>query len=166
MGDAEPYDPLALFETLEQNRVAYVVIGVLAEGLRGSREIPDDIEIVPALHPKNIDKLRTAALALGASDEAAAQITEALVTDDAASLSFSTRSGRLTITPTPPGTQGWEDLRRRGTREPLGRGVRPTIAALDDLVRMNEVATGIEHAERARTLRRMIELNRELGIDL
>lgn len=160
------YDPLALFEALERHRVSYVVVGALAEGLRGAPVLPDDIEIVPSRAPKNVEKLRAAAVELGAPDDQAALITEESLADDAAPFSMSTAVGTLTITPTPAGTQGWDDLRRRGTREPLGRGVRPTIAAIDDLVRMNEVAAGSEHEERARTLRRMIELNREMGIDL
>jgi hypothetical protein len=37
--------------------------------------------------------------------------------------------------PEPAGTRGYDDLRRRADREPLGRGLRPQIASADDLAR-------------------------------
>jgi hypothetical protein len=40
------------------------------------------------------------------------------------------------LVPEPAGTRGYDDLRRRAEREPLGRGLRPQVASADDLARM------------------------------
>ena len=47
-----------------------------------------------------------------------------------------TRAGELKLVPEPAGTRGYDDLRRRADREPLGRGLRPQVASTDDLARM------------------------------
>ena len=47
-----------------------------------------------------------------------------------------TRAGELKLVPEPAGTRGYDDLRRRADREPLGRGLRPQIASTEDLARM------------------------------
>jgi hypothetical protein len=162
----KPFDPLRLLAALEQRRVSYVVIGELAEVLQGSRGMADTIEIVPALRPDNIERLRRALRELGTPDAALDTLSDTRIVDGAETVSVETPAGELVITPVPEGTRGWDDLRRGANREPLGGGVRPSIAGIDDLVRMNEVATTPDRADRARTLRRMIDLNRDLGIDL
>jgi hypothetical protein len=55
-----------------------------------------------------------------------------------------TRAGELKLVPEPAGTRGYDDLRRRADREPLGRGLRPQVASIDDLARMLG-ATDREH---------------------
>jgi hypothetical protein len=45
-------------------------------------------------------------------------------------------SRRAQARPEPAGTRGYDDLRRRAEREPLGRGLRPQVASADDLARM------------------------------
>ena len=162
----KPLDPLTLLAALEQRRVSYVVIGELAEVLQGSRGMADTVEIVPALRPDNIERLRRALRELGTPEAAVDTLADTRIVDGAETVSVETPVGELVVSPAPEGTRGWDDLRRGANREPLGGGVRPSIAGIDDLVRMNEVATTPDRADRARTLRRMIDLNRDLGIDL
>jgi hypothetical protein len=162
----EPFDPLALLGVLEQSRVAYVVVGELAEVLQGSRGTADTVEIVPSLRPDNLDRLRRALRTLDPADTPIDAIATAGATGDAEPVSIATSAGTLVISPSPPGTRGWDDLHRGANREPLGGGVRPSIAGIDDLVRMNEVANESTREVRGRTLRRMLDLNREMGIDL
>jgi hypothetical protein len=162
----KPFDPLKLLTALEQRRVSYVVIGELAEVLQGSRGMADATEIVPALRPDNIERLRRALRDLGTPDAVIDMLSDTRIVEGAETVSVETLAGELVITPAPEGTRGWDDLRRGANREPLGGGVRPSIAGIDDLVRMNEVSNSPDRADRARTLRRMIDLNRDLGIDL
>jgi hypothetical protein len=162
----KPFDPLTLLAALEQRRVSYVVIGELAEVLQGSRGMADAIEIVPALRPDNIERLRRTLRDLGTPDAAVATLSDSRVVEQGETVGVETPAGELKITPVPEGTRGWDDLRRGANREPLGGGVRPSIAGIDDLVRMNELANTPDRTDRARTLRRMIDLNRDLGIDL
>jgi hypothetical protein len=157
---ADAFDPLAVFAALEQARVSYVIVGELAEILHGSGGLTDEIEIVPALRADNQPRLRAALTALEIEPEAIAEVVGALAGGQP--VGVATPSGRLVITPTPPGTRGWDDLRRGATREPLGRGVRANLADLADLVRMNEVANEPARSVRAARLRRMVDLQHGL----
>ena len=63
----------------------------------------------------------------------------------------------------PAGTRGYEDLRHRADREPIGEGLRPAVADPGDLVRMLE-SLGREHDRIViETMHRAIELDRGLG---
>lgn len=64
---------------------------------------------------------------------------------------------------TPDGTRGWDDLRRAANREPLGHGLRPSVASPGDLARMLAASDRDEDAPKLRRLRRLIELERELS---
>jgi hypothetical protein len=57
-------------------------------------------------------------------------------------LAVTTDRGLLQIVPAPLGTRGYDDPRRRATREPLGRGLRPSVAAPEDLARLLRPSTG------------------------
>ena len=63
----------------------------------------------------------------------------------------------------PEGAQGYEDLRRAATREPLGQGVRPSVASLGDLARMLGARGREVDLENLRMLRRLIALDRSRG---
>jgi hypothetical protein len=72
--------------------------------------------------------------------------------------------GELKIVPEPEGTRGYDDLRRAATREPLGQGVRPSVASLGDLARMLGARGREIDLENLRMLRRVIALERRRGI--
>jgi len=58
-------------------------------------------------------------------------------------LELRTDAGELKVVPEPVGTRGgYDDLRRAATREPLGRGLRLSVASLGDLARIRA-----EHSE-------------------
>ena len=63
----------------------------------------------------------------------------------------------------PAGTRGYDDLRRRGTREPIGEGLRPLVADPGDLVRMLEAHGREQDRVVIETMQRAIELDRGLG---
>ncbi len=78
-------------------------------------------------------------------------------------LELATDAGELKIVPEPAGTRGYDDLRRRAMAQPLGRGLRPSVASLDDHARML-AALGREHDRQPLlTMQRLIELEHELG---
>ena len=62
--------------------------------------------------------------------------------------------------PIPEGTRGYDDLRRAANREPLGQGLRPSVASPGDLARMLAALGRDEDAEKLHQLRRLIELER------
>jgi hypothetical protein len=69
-------------------------------------------------------------------------------------------AGELKIVPAPLGTRGYDDLRRAANREPLGQGVRPSVASTGDLARMLGARGQEADLENLRMLRRLIALER------
>ncbi len=76
-------------------------------------------------------------------------------------LELTTDAGELKIVPEPAGTRGHDDLRRAANREPLGQGVRPSVASLGDLARMLAATGRQQDLEPLHTIRRLVELERE-----
>jgi hypothetical protein len=81
-------------------------------------------------------------------------------------MALSTSRGELKIVQQPEGTRGYEDLRRAATREPLGRGIRPAVASVDDLARMLAALGREEDLQKLRDLRRLAELELGRGVEL
>ncbi len=160
---AERFDPYALLEALERQRVTYIIIGGLGRVLHGSDELTDGLDIVPSTREENLRRLGLALEELNARrpDGKAPQLDRDLARGPL--LELATDAGELKIVPEPAGTRGYDDLRRRARLEPLGRGLRPSVASLDDHARML-AALGREHdREPLLTLQRLIELEHELG---
>lgn len=156
------FDPLAILGALEQSRVSYVIIGDLAGVLRGTDLVASAVEITPSVRPENAGRLDRALENLGVPARRRSDLRQALT--DSLSLSLLTEMGRLTITPVPPGTSGYDDLRRAAQREPLGKGLRPAVASAPDLVRCLAAAGRDTLAERR--LRRLVDLERSMSIDI
>lgn len=154
------FDPYALFDALERHRVSYVVVGAFARIVHGSGEVTDGLDIVPSLREENVRRLTRALDELAPSAPAHAVRADALVAGEA--VTVRTAAGPLTLVPQPWGTRGYDDIRIRGNRENLGRGVRPQIASLVDLTRMLEASRRSEDAQRLQRLRRLMELDRQL----
>lgn len=150
-----PFDPLGLLAALERHRVAFVVIGGLARVIQGTDELTRGVDIVPSTKPDNLRRLSRALDEFGAST---------LTTNKP--VCVETPHGELRIVPVPAGTRGYDDLRRAATREPLGQGLRPAVASKGDLARMLSAFGRDEDAEKLRQLRRLIELEQELGVGL
>jgi hypothetical protein len=155
------FEPYAVLEALDRQRVSYVVVGGFARVVHGSAETTDGLDIVPSLREENLRRLGRALDDLGARGPDWSLV-------DVASLASSepiearTRAGELRIVPTPWGTRGYGDLRIRSFRENLGRGIRPSVASLVDCVRMLEASEREPDAERLLRLRRLMELERKL----
>lgn len=81
-------------------------------------------------------------------------------------IEVATDRGELKIVPEPEGTGGYDDLRRAATREPLGRGLRPAVASVDDLARMLAALGREQDQEKLRDLRRLRELELARGLEL
>jgi hypothetical protein len=72
----------------------------------------------------------------------------------------SMREENLRLVPEPAGTRGYDDLRRAANREPLGRGVRPSVASIGDLARMVSALGDEGRIPQLMQLRRLVELER------
>jgi len=152
-----PFDPLALLGVLDRHRVVFIVIGGVARVIEGADEVTRGVDITPSPKPENLQRLVDALGELGAGDTVLA--AEGLMT-------VMTPHGELGIVPIPAGTRGYDDLRRAATREPLGHGLRPAVASKGDLARMLSTLGRDEDADKLRQLRRLIELEHDLGVGL
>jgi hypothetical protein len=166
-GDREDvFDPIAVLRALDRHRVAYIIIGGLGRVIQGSDEVTDGIDIVPSTREANVRRLALALDDLNArrADRKNLALEETLATERA--LALETDVGEVKVVTEPAGTRGYDDLRRAATREPLGSGLRPSVASLGDHARMLAALGGEKDAAKLRSVRRLIELERQLGLGL
>jgi hypothetical protein len=155
------FDPYALLQTLDKQRVTYIVIGGFARVLQGTEEITRGLDIVPSTRPENLRRLDAALRDLDARQPDGRELTideNTLAAQPVVELA--TEHGQLKLVPEPAGTRGYDDLRRAATREPLGRGVRPSVASIGDLARMVSALGDEERLPQLMQLRRLVELER------
>jgi hypothetical protein len=160
------FDPYAILAALERRRVSYVLIGAFARVIHGADEITDGVDIAPSLRTENLRRL---GLAL---EELQAERTDRkkLALDDAPLqpvIELKSPKGEVKVVAEPAGTRrGYDDLRRAATREPIGKGLRPSVASVGDLGRML-AALGREQDEpKLHALRRLAELERTVAREL
>ena len=115
------------------------------------------VDITPSTRPANLRRLEEALSELGLGET---QVDVEYPT------TLATPYGELRVVPTPAGTRGYDDLRRAAVREPLGQGLRPAVASKGDLARMLSALGRDEDVEKLRQLRRLIELEHELGLGI
>lgn len=143
---------MGVLAALERHHVSFVVIGGVARVIHGTGETTTGIDIAPSTRPENLRRLSAALEEIGAT---------APDVDTSEPTTLTTPLGDVTIVPTPAGTRGWDDLRRAANREPLGQGLRPSVASPGDLARMLAALGRDDDAEKLRRLRRLIELEHE-----
>lgn len=168
MSEGDGFDPYVLLEALERHRVGYIIVGALGRVLHGSDEVTDGVDICPSTSPENLRRLGLALEDLNARSEDG---KPALVERDLVGrpvLQLNTVAGELKIVPEPAGTRGHDDLRRRAERQPIGHGLRPAVASLDDHARMLAVLSRDQDREPLQTIQRVIELGHGLsrGLEL
>ncbi len=156
------FDPYALLQALEHHRVTYVIVGGLGRVIHGSDELTDGLDIVPSMREENLRRLGLAVEDLNARrpDGRPVVFERDLVRQPV--LELETEAGELKIVPEPAGTRGYDDLRRRAVREPLGHGLRPSVASADDHARMLAALDREQDHVPLQTIQRLIELEREL----
>ena len=156
------FDPYAMLKALDGRFVAYIVIGGFARVIHGTDELTRGLDIVPSTKPENIRQLGEALSDLNARREDGGEFRLEGGLPNEPVLVLRTDGGELKIVPEPAGTRGYDDLRRAATREPLGQGVRPSVASTGDLARMLGALGRDQDLENLRMLRRLIELDRDL----
>ncbi len=162
MAERRPtFDPYGLLQALDRERVTYIVIGGFARVIQGTEEITRDLDIVPSTRPENLRRLDAALRDIGAkrADGRELRVDEQAMAAERL-IDLQTEHGQLKIVPEPMGTRGYDDLRRAATREPLGHGVRPSVASIGDLARMVSALGDEERTSQLMQLRRLVELER------
>ncbi len=157
------FDPIAVLQALDRQRVTYIVIGALGRVIQGSDELTDGIDIVPSTRPENLRRLALTLHDLNARrvDGTALFIEQSVGAEPL--IELQTDAGELKVVPEPCGTSGYDDLRRGASREPLGQGVRASVASIGDHVRMLAALNRDQDTAPLRSLRRLAELQREVS---
>jgi hypothetical protein len=158
-----PFDPYAILTALERERVTYVLIGGLARIIQGTEELTDGLDLTPSTRGENLRRLGPALDDLGARfpNGERPELDRDLARGPV--LELRTGAGELKIVPEPAGTRGgYDDLRRAATREPIGRGLRPSVASIGDLARMLAALGREQDLPRLQQLRTLAELERSL----
>jgi hypothetical protein len=158
------FDPYELLGALQARNVNFVVIGAFARVVHGTRELTDGIDITPSMREENLMRLERAIEDLDARRVGGETLD--LRNLDEPVVELETRAGELKLVPEPAGTRGYDDLRRRADREPLGRGLRPQVASADDLARMLGALDREQDVERLLRLRRLMNLEHSLDHEL
>jgi hypothetical protein len=154
-------DPYGLLKALDHDRVSYVLIGGFARIVQGTEEMTYGLDLTPSLREQNLERLERALGELEARRTDGRELSlapEPLASEPVYELE--TRYGKLKLVPEPAGTRGYDDLRRAATREPLGRGVRPSVASVGDLARMLSALGDDQRIPQHMQLRRITELER------
>jgi hypothetical protein len=160
------FDPIGILATLERHRVSFVVVGTFARVIHGTGEVTRAIDIVPSMKPENLGRLDAALEDLNARRSDGKKLTIEQGPRDEPVIELETDRGALAIVPQPAGTRGYDDLRRAAAREPLGSGVRPSVASVGDLTRMLGALDREQDQVPLQTLRRLAELERQRVIEL
>lgn len=155
---ADDFDPYTVMQALERQRVTYIVIGGLGRVIHGSTELTGGIDIVPSTREENLRRLGLALEDLNARrlDGGAPSLERDLVGRGV--LELHTDAGELKIVPEPAGTRGYDDLRRHAQRQPIGQGLRPSVASVDDHARMLAALGREQDRQPLVTMQRVIEL--------
>jgi hypothetical protein len=154
------FDPRALLAALERNYVDYVVIGGLAQVLRGADYVTAGVDICPSFAAGNLERLTRAVADLGATrlDGEPLEVTDQTLGNETV-ISLATSSGPLQIIGSPAGApKGYVDLRRAATKEHLGQGIQPLVTSVGDLARMAAALDREQDIPRLGQLRRIMEL--------
>lgn len=154
-------DPYGLLQALDRHRVTYVVIGGFARIVQGTEEMTYGLDITPSLREQNLERLDQALREVDAARADGRELSLDPTTLAAKPVhELETRYGELKLVSEPAGTRGYDDLRRAANREPLGRGVRPSVASIGDLARMVSALGDEERLPQLMQLRRLVELER------
>ena len=141
MADTE-LDPEQIFAALDAHGVEYVLVGGLAVQVHGHVRTTNDVDLIPAPTPANLERLAAAlhdldarVLNPGAED---AEI-DALMLPRATLWQLATRHGNVDVLHDAPGAGPFEELRGRALVVRPG-SVEIPVAGRDDLIRMKSAS--------------------------
>lgn len=143
MSDLE-LDPTLLeaLRTLAQHDVEFVVVGDVAEAIHKRGGFVAGLAIVPAAYGRNVERVKDALQAMDAepgiagTPAAAAPDYRRVDLREIAPCSFLTRYVDVDVSFEPQGTGGYRDLIDDAAHIELAPGVRPLVAAPEDLARI------------------------------
>lgn len=138
MGKREPLDAERIFRSLAEGGVDYVLIGGIAVQTHGHVRMTNDVDLIPAPDPANLERLATALRSLDArvlNPGSEGIAIDASMLPRATIWQFATRDGDIDVMPEVPDGAPFHQLSERALRIRLGE-VEIPVVSLDDLIRM------------------------------
>jgi hypothetical protein len=157
------FDPYAILKALERQLVAYILVGAFARVIVGAEEITRGLDLTPSTREENLRRLESALAEINAHRPDGGK-PAVLATDYEREpvIELLTDHGQVKVVPYPAGTRGYDDLRRDAERQPIGQGLRPSVASPRDLARMLSGLGRDEDIPKLVMMRRLVELEHEL----
>jgi hypothetical protein len=150
---------------LQRHGVSFVVIGGIAAIAQGYPLTTNDLDVTPARDAENIARLVPALQELEARLRTPTEPVEfpldVKMLSGADAWTFTTNAGPLDLVFSPPGTGGYEDLRRDAVELDLGTTKPVLVASLRDLIRIKEATNRDKDRAQLPALRRTLEVIRE-----
>ncbi|HET7857053.1 MAG TPA: hypothetical protein VFL41_11410 [Gaiellaceae bacterium] len=159
-------EPERIFATLDRHGVEFVVIGAVAAIAQGYPLNTSDLDVTPARHPVNLERLAAALTELEArlrvpnNRDGVEFPIEPNYLGRAESWTLTTRYGPLDVLFQPTGTRGYDDLRRGAVGFDIA-GTPTRMASLVDLIRMKEASARPKDLAQLPALRQTLEIARE-----
>lgn len=163
---ATEFDFERMLEVLERHGVRFVVVGGVAAIAQGSPLATEDVDVTPARDSANLERLAAALRELDARLRVAGTPEGVPFPFDAGSLggnevwNLTTPHGDLDLIFEPPGTGGYEDLRRDAIVVDFGAD-EVRMASLVDVIRSKQASARAKDQAQLPALRQTLELLRE-----
>lgn len=161
---AQAFDPVPLLAALQRHGVDFIVVGAAAAITQGSPLPTYGLDVTPARDPQNIERIAAVLVELDAQlrtpTGAVPFPVDARMLSAAEAWTLDTNSGPLDLVFVPPGTAGYDDLRRDSLRVELGTGTPVLVASLRDVIRMKEASNREKDRAQLPALRRTLEVIR------
>jgi hypothetical protein len=140
------FDPVRICQILNEERVEYVVVGGFAAVIHGSSLPTQDIDVLPARSPDNLDRLaralkRMKAQIRTAGDAVPAALDSRFLANMSLMLNLVTEYGELDLTFSPSGElDGFDDWNDHAVIVEIAEGLTVAVAALDDVIASKRAA--------------------------
>lgn len=135
---SEPLDAQRILDELVRHEVDFVLVGGLAAQTHGSTRMTNDVDVIPAPDPDNLERLAVALHALRAHvlnpGHEGLEIDAAML-PRATIWQFATPHGDVDVLHEAPGAGPYAELRERALSITLA-DTRVSVAGRDDLIRM------------------------------
>lgn len=140
------FDPVQICQILNEEGVAYVIVGGFASVVHGSSLPTQDIDVVPSRQPENLDRLGRALQRMNAmirtgGDPVPASIDGPFLANMPVMLNLVTDLGDLDLTFAPSGgLGGFEEWSAQALSVEIAEGLSVRIASLDDIIHSKRAA--------------------------
>ena len=159
------WDPYRALEVLTRHEVRFIVVGAFSAVVQGYPLPTYDTDVTPARDRANLERLVPALVELDAQlrlprNERLPFVIDVRALEQSEAWTLATNAGPLDLVFVPPGTRGYDDLRRDAVEDVVG-GTRVLLASLRDVIRMKRASNRLKDQAQIPALEATLERLRE-----